>query len=365
MNRNRSPILARTNRRAGMRTTATLAFGGTAWFCCYRPQDQVASSPSPSRSIRRGSPLMASGVNPLWSDAQLDHLKRKLQQTDQACQAVAKTAVQPIRTVFDDARGGAGTFADTANGWSSRSRWCYDSLPWNRTQTHADFLSHSFRKHVLNRHDLETAIAQTATRWQHAIEDIENRLLVDLSADMRLFLRHGDDVADAVIQHGDLAVVLVVRHGCEAAAALTRLSSRNARRVDMLSREGVFTATTQSPLLWDRLIARGDEAADFVWRNKAALTSVTILAAFLADLDSFIDGLNTLAEPISEGLVESVCWPLTVLAWFVITAFVITAFGVMILRRRHHARSRLNDANLSLHEKSCPHPDPAAGPTPQ
>ncbi|MCM2373995.1 hypothetical protein [Aporhodopirellula aestuarii] len=186
--------------------------------------------------------------------------------------------------------------------------------------------------------------------------DDAHRIIANTNA-MEIVTQYGDDVAVAVIKHGELAVGLVNRHGVQAADALTRVSSRNARRLDMLSREGVFSATEQSPLLWKQVIARGDEAADFIWRNKGALTTATVLAAFLTDPDPFIDGVEQLSAPIGETINDAVRLPLTFLAW--ISVIVI---AVVVVRRCFRPKSSSVEHNLVTQDATCRRLAQADGP---
>lgn len=66
----------------------------------------------------------------------------------------------------------------------------------------------------------------------------------------------------------------------------------------------------------------GDRAMEFVWKNKGALATASVLAAFLADPEPFLDGTLTLTgqiaehalRPISDGVARGTHWTFIVFA---------------------------------------------------
>ncbi len=122
---------------------------------------------------------------------------------------------------------------------------------------------------------------------------------------LAIFVRHGDDAATALLKHRDLATTLITRHGQPAAKALSGVSVRNGRRLAMMSSEGVFEATPRSKQLWQVITTHGDAAADFIWRNKGALSVVATLTLFLNDPQSFISGSVDLATATQDKVFEA------------------------------------------------------------
>ncbi|MCM2373996.1 hypothetical protein [Aporhodopirellula aestuarii] len=174
------------NRRDCVRSAIALAVGGVAGASNRLFPIMSSGARDTHRTPQVKKTNIALGDAPLWSNKQLARLNQRLNLADHACQAVSQTVIDPIRAVFGDARQGIPSFVDAVDGWSSRYRWCYDALPWNQTHTHREYLKFHFRKSVLSPHVLRVGVAQTVSQWHNEIEDIENRLLVDLSTDMEL-----------------------------------------------------------------------------------------------------------------------------------------------------------------------------------
>lgn len=144
---------------------------------------------------------------------------------------------------------------------------------------------------------------------------------------LAIFVKYGDDAAEAMIKHGDIAAPLIGKFGEPAALALKGLSSQNARRMAMLSEGGELAAIGRTDELLQVVGKYGDAAMDFVWKNKGALATATVLTAFLANPQPFIDGSRDLAKvaggsllrPLAEGVAKGTNW--TVLGLAAIAAF--------------------------------------------
>jgi hypothetical protein len=127
--------------------------------------------------------------------------------------------------------------------------------------------------------------------------------LISEPGKLRLFLKHGDSAADALIRHPGIADDLIGRFGDEAIGALNGVSKQGAQRMAIAAEEGVFSATRRSPELLSVVRRYDDEAMDFIWRNKGALTVAALLGKFLADPGAYISGAKQL-------LVDSVVAPI-------------------------------------------------------
>ncbi|MCA9182487.1 MAG: hypothetical protein KDA51_13570, partial [Planctomycetales bacterium] len=123
------------------------------------------------------------------------------------------------------------------------------------------------------------------------------------SSEVRLGLvaKHGDEAAAALIRHGSIAEPVIETFGRPAAAAMGRLSGQNARRLSMMARAGAIR-----PELLDVIARYGDRAMAFVWKNKAALATASVLTAFVADPEPFLDGAAKLTDQIGEYAVQPV-----------------------------------------------------------
>jgi len=122
---------------------------------------------------------------------------------------------------------------------------------------------------------------------------------------LKLFLRYGDEAAEALIKHPHIADGLVTRFGDNAAAALTRLSRTNAQRLAISAQDGLLTQTSRSAELLPVIRKYGDQAMDFIWKNKGALTTLTLLSTFVRDPEPYISGgkdlvVEAAARPVTE-----------------------------------------------------------------
>lgn len=122
---------------------------------------------------------------------------------------------------------------------------------------------------------------------------------------LAIFIKHGDNAADALIKHPGIADWLITRHGGAAADALNRVSQQNAQRLGIVAQDGLLTATPRSPELLDVIRKHGDAAMDFVWKHKGALTVGAVLASFLADPEAYLSGAKDLAEAVPGRFLEA------------------------------------------------------------
>ena len=108
---------------------------------------------------------------------------------------------------------------------------------------------------------------------------------------MAIFLKFGDEAGDAMIKHGEIADTFISAFGEHGAKALCSISSRNARRMSIMSESGTLKSIGRSDELLAVIGKHGDRAADFVWRSKDALAVAATLTTFLADPKPFVDGI--------------------------------------------------------------------------
>lgn len=141
--------------------------------------------------------------------------------------------------------------------------------------------------------------------------------LVTDSKKLALFLRHGDEAAEAMLKHPGIADRLVARFGDDAAAALTGLSRPNAQRLAMAAGDGLLTQRSRSAKLLKVIAKYGDMAMAFIWKHKGALTVTALLTAFVNDPEPYISGgkalvVEAVAEPaadVSKQIVREVAAP--------------------------------------------------------
>ncbi len=126
---------------------------------------------------------------------------------------------------------------------------------------------------------------------------------------LALFLKHGDDAAEALLKHGGLADELLSRFGDDAAKALNGLSRPTAQKLSMAARDGLLDATPRSHELLPVIRRYGDEAMDFIWKHKGALATSAGLYAFLSDPQAFLSGAKTLvADPLIHPIAQGTNW---------------------------------------------------------
>jgi hypothetical protein len=117
---------------------------------------------------------------------------------------------------------------------------------------------------------------------------------------LAMFSAHGDDAAKALIAHGEIAEPLINTLGQPAAGALAKLSSQNARRLAMMAGDGELAKIGRTPELLAVVQRFPDKAMDFIWKNKGALATASVLAAFLANPQPFLDGTLEISSQLAE-----------------------------------------------------------------
>ncbi len=111
--------------------------------------------------------------------------------------------------------------------------------------------------------------------------------------------RHGDDAAVALIKHGPVGERLIKEFGQESVLALASLTPQNGRRLAMMAADDGL-----KPELLSVVAKYGDEACDFVWRNKGAFAVSTTLATFVASPEEFLSGTRSLAEVAADAAIK-------------------------------------------------------------
>jgi hypothetical protein len=123
---------------------------------------------------------------------------------------------------------------------------------------------------------------------------------------LSLFTRYGDDAADAMLKHREIAEGLIEQFGPPSARALKALDGRGARRLAMMADEGQLAALPERAALMETIGKHGTGAMDWVWRNKGALATAGVVAAFVHNPQPFIDGTVKVADIAGEKVVKPV-----------------------------------------------------------
>ena len=138
---------------------------------------------------------------------------------------------------------------------------------------------------------------------------------------LAIFIKHGDSAADALLKHPGIADNLIGRYGDDAVGALNGISRQSAQRLNMLAEDGVLSATQRSGELLPLIRKYGDEAMDFIWKNKGSLAVASVLATFFADPQAYISGAKELiVDPILGPIARGTNWTL-ILSGILIVVF--------------------------------------------
>jgi hypothetical protein len=156
---------------------------------------------------------------------------------------------------------------------------------------------------------------------------------------LAIFMKHGDSAADALLKHPGIADTLIGRYGDEAVGALNSVSRQSAQRLSMIANDGLLKATSRSSELLPVIRRYGDDAMDFIWKNKGSLAVASVLATFLADPQAYITGVKELiVNPIAAPIAKSVNWTL-IIAGVLIVAF-LPFIGKSIARARSEMKTK-------------------------
>ncbi len=134
---------------------------------------------------------------------------------------------------------------------------------------------------------------------------------------MAIFIKSGDDAADAMLKHKGIADAVLERWGSAAAKPLNAVSTANAKRLAIMTADDDLAKIGRTDEVLSVIGKYGDSAMNFIWRNKLALLVGANLAAFLANPQPFIDGVTSLAAKPLEGtgraIAEKTNWTVVLL----------------------------------------------------
>jgi hypothetical protein len=198
---------------------------------------------------------------------------------------------------------------------------------------------------VKNADDVAVAIGKCGSRASRWIDDagehagLAARLLAkhgDSAAklvtnpkSLRMAAKYGDEGVEAILKFGDgVAVPLLDQFGAPAARALKGLSSQSARRVAMLA-DGPLAH--QSDEVLEIISKYGDEAVDFIYRNKGTLAGSAAMVAFLASPETFIQGGVALTDVVADAAIRPVVATVMGMIPWVLILSVVGLAAVLIL----------------------------------
>jgi hypothetical protein len=120
---------------------------------------------------------------------------------------------------------------------------------------------------------------------------------------LTLIARYGDAAAEAMLKHPGIAEPLIEALGQPAINALSAIAARGGRRLAQMAEDGSLIRIGRTREVLAVVERFGDRAMDFVWRHKGALTVASLLAAFLADPEPFIQGVRDITRTVAENTV--------------------------------------------------------------
>jgi hypothetical protein len=116
------------------------------------------------------------------------------------------------------------------------------------------------------------------------------------------FAKYGDDYVRVMAKHPGVAGPLVKQFGKKSLPALKKLSPSGARRLGLIATEPAFLKMGKTSALLDCVAKFGDDAAEFIWKNKGALAVSAVLTAFLVNPEPFIQGIANLGDAASDAV---------------------------------------------------------------
>jgi hypothetical protein len=148
---------------------------------------------------------------------------------------------------------------------------------------------------------------------------------------LELVARHGDAAALALVRHPGLARTVIEASGAPGARALAGLSTQNARRLAMLTEDGVLLRMGRQGELLSAIERHGDRAMDFVWRNKGALAVATLLVTFLKDPEPFLSGARELGGGMTHAVAQPVLGVANDVGQVVMKPLTVAAIGALVV----------------------------------
>jgi hypothetical protein len=160
---------------------------------------------------------------------------------------------------------------------------------------------------------------------------------------LAIFIKHGDNAADALIKHPRIAEDLIGKFGDNAVGAMNSVSRSGGQRLGMLAADGTLDKIGRQPELLEVIRKYGDAAMDFIWKNKGALTVASALTLFLANPDVYINGAKSLiVDPIAGPIARSINWTLIILvsAGVVFAPFIVRSIKKVAVEARSSASKK-------------------------
>jgi len=121
---------------------------------------------------------------------------------------------------------------------------------------------------------------------------------------LAIFLKYGDEGAEALLRHKGIAETLIQAGGKPAVDALVKIGPRGGRQLAMLADDATTASLAKDPRLLEVVAKFGDRAMQFIWDNKGALAVAGTLTAFVANPEPFINGAVEMIGGIGGKTIE-------------------------------------------------------------
>ena len=145
-------------------------------------------------------------------------IQPRLQEADQAVQALANASAGAVEQFFEQRKAGAQGFAATVLSWQSKWHLVKSLWPSADREGHRKFIAAQFAKYICTADDLQKVIETAVADYLHGIEDVENKLLVAIRADLADFPHAAlaGLESDTVFQHGSARMLAEVEKNVQA-----------------------------------------------------------------------------------------------------------------------------------------------------
>jgi hypothetical protein len=145
-------------------------------------------------------------------------IQPRLQEADQAVQALADASAGAVAQFFEQRKAGAQGFAATVLSWQSKWHLVKSLWPSADRENHRKFIDAQFAKYIFTADDLQNVIETAVADYMHGIEDIENILLVAIRADLADFPKAAlaGLESDTIFQHEYTRMLAAVEQSVQA-----------------------------------------------------------------------------------------------------------------------------------------------------
>lgn len=164
---------------------------------------------------------------------------------------------------------------------------------------------------------------------------------------LAIFIKYGDDAAEAMIKHKEVVEGMLNSLGKPAAVALKEVSTQNGRRLVIMSKNGDLEKIGKTAELLDVVAKYGDKGMDFIWKNKGALTVGSTLGAFLLNPEPFL--ANTIGKvgdipgQVASEVSKKTNWTLVI----IVGTGILGIFASLKLWFRHLASTKKNQSEIT------------------